>query len=177
MITQNFVTLPRTQLDNWFLLLTKGDVLSEVKVMEELRAALTEQVQPLEFNGLTKEETDASMSVRGLSKKVQPAQGEPAKLWCETCEGSGQVYEESQAGIPGSGGNRKCPDCSGDGYTTSTVYRTVLLQSNAERVPLTRNKKQAMWVAATIDLPSQENCYLRGIVDAENAHNITKGQQ
>jgi hypothetical protein len=36
----------------------------------------TEQVQSLEFNGLTKEETDASMSVRGLSKKVPPAQGE-----------------------------------------------------------------------------------------------------
>jgi hypothetical protein len=73
--------------------------------------------------------------------------------------------------------NSRGPLMAGTSNWGAMIYRTALLQSNAERVPLTRNKKQAMWVAATIDLPSQENCYLRGIVDAENAHNITKGQQ
>lgn len=41
--------------------------------------------------------------------------------------------------------------------------------------PLTDGEKHAMWIAATIELPSQENCYLRGIADAERHHGITKG--
>lgn len=41
--------------------------------------------------------------------------------------------------------------------------------------PLKDDLKRAMWIAATIELPSQENCYLRGIADAERHHGITKG--
>ena len=47
-----------------------------------------------------------------------------------------------------------------------------------EREPLTDEKKNAMWVAATIELPSPQNCYLRGMADAERAHGIgIKGGQ
>ena len=46
------------------------------------------------------------------------------------------------------------------------------------RVPLTDGQKNAMWVAATIELPSPQNCYLRGMADAERAHGIgIKGGQ
>lgn len=38
--------------------------------------------------------------------------------------------------------------------------------------PLTYDAKRAMWIAATIEMPSQENCYLRGIADAERHHGI-----
>jgi hypothetical protein len=114
-----------------------------------------------------------------LQSNAEPAQGEPAKLWCETCEGSGQVYEESQAGIPGSGGNRKCPDCSGDGYITSTVFRTALLQSNAERVPLTPAQRVDIADAcANLDYDDNFLGDLGKIIDlVEAAHGITKGQQ
>ena len=37
---------------------------------------------------------------------------------------------------------------------------------------LTDAAKRSMWESATIDLPSLENCYLRGIDDAEKAHGI-----
>ena len=46
------------------------------------------------------------------------------------------------------------------------------------REPLTDEQKNAMWVAATIELPSPQNCYLRGMADAERAHGIgIKGGQ
>lgn len=35
------------------------------------------------------------------------------------------------------------------------------------REPLTKDQKYQMWVDATIELPSQQNCYLRGVDDAE----------
>lgn len=34
---------------------------------------------------------------------------------CETCEGTGEVTEESQLGVVGSGGTYDCPDCDGQG--------------------------------------------------------------
>ena len=42
--------------------------------------------------------------------------------------------------------------------------------------PLTPAQRQEMGVAATIELPSPENCYLRGIQDAERAHGIGEAQ-
>lgn len=42
----------------------------------------------------------------------------------------------------------------------------------AAQEPLTDAAKRSMWESATIDLPSLENCYLRGIDDAEKAHGI-----
>lgn len=42
----------------------------------------------------------------------------------------------------------------------------------AERVPMAKIEKQSAWIAATIELPSQERCYLRGIADAEAHHHI-----
>jgi hypothetical protein len=47
-------------------------------------------------------------------------------------------------------------------------------------VPLTPEQRKNLWVSATIELPSQENCYYRGIADSEAYHGITaapeKGQ-
>lgn len=43
------------------------------------------------------------------------------KLWCETCSGTGEVREEYQRGVAGSGGVRNCPDCAGEGYTERAV--------------------------------------------------------
>jgi hypothetical protein len=47
-------------------------------------------------------------------------------------------------------------------------------------VPLTPEQRRNLWVSATIELPSRENCYYRGLVDAEAYHGITaapeKGQ-
>jgi DnaJ-class molecular chaperone len=37
------------------------------------------------------------------------------KIYCETCEGSGTVYQEHQIGCH-VGGNYPCPDCDGKGY-------------------------------------------------------------
>lgn len=48
-------------------------------------------------------------------------QNEVLKLWCETCGGSGEVYQEHQAGCH-VGGHFKCPDCDGNGYFVSTRY-------------------------------------------------------
>jgi hypothetical protein len=38
------------------------------------------------------------------------------QVWCDTCEGSGIVHEESQHGVIGSGGSVDCPDCDGNGF-------------------------------------------------------------
>jgi hypothetical protein len=43
-------------------------------------------------------------------------------------------------------------------------------------VPLTDEQRKNLWVSATIELPSQENCYYMGLLDAEAYHGITKGQ-
>jgi len=57
-----------------------------------------------------------------------------------------------------------------------TPPQPTLVQAGA--VPLTDEQKNAMWVAATIELPSPQNCYLRGMADAERAHGIgIKGGQ
>jgi len=40
-------------------------------------------------------------------------------------------------------------------------------------VPLTPEQRKNLWVSAAIELPSQENCYYRGLVDAEAYHGIT----
>lgn len=49
----------------------------------------------------------------------QPSTQKPVQVWCDTCEGSGKVYEESQFGMPGSGGDLFCPDCDGKGFYLS----------------------------------------------------------
>ena len=59
---------------------------------------------------------------KAVNAMAQPEQ-EPAKLWCETCEGTGQVYQEHQAGCH-VGGHFKCPDCDGEGHIVSRLYST-----------------------------------------------------
>jgi Zn finger protein HypA/HybF involved in hydrogenase expression len=41
----------------------------------------------------------------------------PVRLWCETCDGTGEVYQEHQMGCH-VGGHFKCPDCDGHGHIT-----------------------------------------------------------
>ena len=44
-------------------------------------------------------------------------------------------------------------------------------------VGLTDEQRKNLWVSATIESPSHENCYYRGIADSEAYHGITeKGQ-
>ena len=42
------------------------------------------------------------------------------QVWCETCEGSGSVYQEPQKGCH-VGGNYPCPDCDGNGWFLATL--------------------------------------------------------
>jgi hypothetical protein len=49
------------------------------------------------------------------------------------------------------------------------------LAANPPRAPLTPTEIYKMWVAATIEQPSPENCYMRGVIDAERDHGI-RGQ-
>lgn len=44
----------------------------------------------------------------------------------------------------------------------------------AAREPLTDEQKRAKWIGATIEQCTHENCYFRGIADAEAYHGITK---
>lgn len=59
----------------------------------------------------------------GFNDACKKQAQEPVRLWCETCEGTGEVYQEHQAGCH-VGGNFKCPDCDGQGYILSRLYST-----------------------------------------------------
>jgi hypothetical protein len=52
------------------------------------------------------------------------------------------------------------------------VADPLYLAAGAQAQPLIAAEKAAMWKAATIEQCSHENCYLRGIIDAEKAHKI-----
>jgi hypothetical protein len=55
----------------------------------------------------------------------------------------------------------------------SKIYTT----PPAAPVPLTNEQRKNLWVSATIESPSHENCYYRGLADSEAYHGITeKGQ-
>jgi hypothetical protein len=45
----------------------------------------------------------------------------------------------------------------------------------AAPVPLTPEQRKNLWASATIESPSHENCYYRGIADSEAYYGITKG--
>jgi hypothetical protein len=53
---------------------------------------------------------------------------------------------------------------------------TAIKQARSAPVPLTPEQRRNLWVSATIEPPSHENCYYRGIADSEAYHGITKGQ-
>jgi hypothetical protein len=56
-------------------------------------------------------------------------------------------------------------------------YLTISQLKAAAPVPLTDVQRKNLWVSATIESPSNENCYYRGLLDAEAYHGITeKGQ-
>jgi len=49
---------------------------------------------------------------------------EPAKLWCETCEGKGTVDNTLGGNNINATDHDPCPDCDGSGGFISSVYRT-----------------------------------------------------
>ena len=55
-----------------------------------------------------------------IEPALRPVESAPVqklvKVWCETCEGTGKIHQEHQAGC-WVGGEYVCPDCDGDGYT------------------------------------------------------------
>jgi DnaJ-class molecular chaperone len=46
------------------------------------------------------------------------------KIYCETCECSGTVWQEHQIGCH-VGGNHPCPDCEGKGYIEQVRTKTI----------------------------------------------------
>ena len=95
---------------------------------------------------------------RRFAAKAAPAgqaaapatKAEQARLWCETCEGTGKVYQEHQAGCH-VGGEHPCPDCDGKGYVVSRVWQAPAaeaVQPEPSRLPLTDEQAIcAMWAA------------------------------
>ena len=79
---------------------------------------------------------------------------------------------ESQREYPNNSRNVNLWHEGGEGMVA--IYTTPPAQPAP--VPLTPDQRKNLWVSATIELPSQENCYYRGLVDAEAYHGITKGQ-
>jgi len=68
-----------------------------------------------------------------LDREVKPAPAiEPVKLWCDTCEGTGKVWEEFQKGCH-VGGDHDCPDCDGKGYTLRAAPAAPAVQVVVER--------------------------------------------
>ena len=68
------------------------------------------------------------------------------------------------------------PANKSDKQRARDAYAAGMAEPQPEREPLSRERKRAMWIDATIEACSHENCYLRGIADAEQAHGIgTKG--
>jgi hypothetical protein len=67
---------------------------------------------------------DAALYTRPAVQQ-EPA-GEPVNVYCETCNGSGIVYQEHQAGCH-VGGHYDCPDCDGKGYNIRHTHPAVPL--------------------------------------------------
>ena len=67
-----------------------------------------------------------------------------------------------------------CPECGWKAIMPGEPCFVCNMQTEAQQVavPMTEAERTAAWFAATIDLPSGENCYLRGLVDAEAHHKI-----
>lgn len=88
-----------------------------------------------------------------LTQRQQGGVGQTGdKLWCETCEGSGKVYQEHQHGCH-VGGEFPCPDCDGNGYWTRRAAPPAQPKAIAW-VPM-HPKTGPLWAMATDD-PSPE---------------------
>jgi hypothetical protein len=80
---------------------------------------------------------DAIRELKDAQPAEPPAQAGAPKLWCETCEGSGLIHQESQAGCHVVG-DYACPDCDGKGwYVSGRRALTVAEPPAAPAQPLT----------------------------------------
>ena len=68
-----------------------------------------------------------------------PGAARPAmKHWCDTCEGTGSVHQEHQAGCH-AGGDHSCPDCDGNGYWTPSAA-TGAIDAREQEAALTKQQ-------------------------------------
>lgn len=160
-----------------------------------LRAALTEQVQEPKITGwppgLLQDDCrglarwlssrpDSLYRLRKLyAEQVQPAQGERDQWSYDDGYRNGfgdaaQFKEETRAYKEAY--FKLCEQV--DSMRAFTTTPPVILQSNAERVPLTDEGKLILFECLSRTRYWEERDYfLAGIDCAERAHNITKGQQ
>ena len=102
---------------------------------------------------------------KALAKQEQSTEcvGEPAKLWCETCEGTGEVYQEHQANCH-VGGHFKCPDCDGEGYIVSSLYSTTPQPKQKQGEPVGEMQLSAIYESMVVpvvpvELPAGTKLY------------------
>lgn len=81
--------------------------ISELPAVDEALAALVADGTEDNAVGLVQAVIDAA---------APPSELKQVRVWCETCDGTGEVHQESQLGVAGSGSKFPCPDCSGEGF-------------------------------------------------------------
>ena len=106
-----------------------------------------------------------AVPVKGATPRITD---EPVALqiWCDTCEGTGSVTQESQRGVVGSGGTFECPDCDGRGFNLKTVAAPQAQQ------PLTDEQIIELWLPINRDAPHASNGALQIARAIERAHKI-----
>lgn len=93
--------------------------------LEKCRAALWVAAEHNELHfGKSHNTVIQSLAALAAADAALAAQPEPSQwqIWCDCCEGTGNVYQESQRGVIGSGGTFACPDCDGNGYRLKSLY-------------------------------------------------------
>ena len=80
--------------------------------------------QPVATTGKRQAPTADQMRAYASSALAALEGVEPVQVWCDTCEGTGVVHQESEHGVPGSGGDFQCPDCDGRGFNERSYYTT-----------------------------------------------------
>lgn len=105
----------------------------------------------------------------------QPSGGEVVKLYCETCTGTGTVLKEIRNGC-WVGGEFECPDCNGNGYTNSKMFRST---PPAPKQPMTDqqiNRLRKCVCEGLDDLPEPWS-FRQGVRAIEAHHGITSAKE
>lgn len=98
-----------------------------------------------------------------------------AKVWCDTCNGSGKVFQEHQAGC-WVGGDHDCPDCDGKGYSERSAQAATPAAAPAWQpgAPLTEQQivNDGLMMCPTKLLDNCADAFEAGVKFAERAHGI-----